>query len=134
MVPFFKAINTPIQEVKGIKIDAQYQFTPQDQIEIEKEIQREIEARDLPLTQESVDTVYGSVMATMAIRKDKERFEVFADKLWSAIDMSLKARYSNYQGLDVLPERKAPTERQARSDGAMTPSQLAEKQLSTFRR
>lgn len=134
MVPFFKAINTPIQEVKGIKIDAQYQFTPQDQVEIEKEIQREIEARDLPLTQESVDTVYGSVMATMAIRKDKERFEVFADKLWSAIDMSLKARYSNYQGLDFTPERKAPTEKQARTDGAMTPSQLAERQLSTFRR
>ena len=134
MAEFFKAINPPISEIKGIKVEAAYQFTPQDQQDIEKEIQREIEARDLPLTQESVNTVYGSVMATMLVRKDKERFEVFADKLWSAIDMSLKARYSNYQGLDAPPTRMAPVEKQARTDGTMTISEAAEKMLANANR
>jgi sigma54-dependent transcription regulator len=61
----------------------------------------------------------------MLVRKDKERFEVFADKLWSAIDMSLKARYSNYQGLDAPPTRMAPVEKQARTDGAKTMEEVS---------
>jgi hypothetical protein len=130
MLPFFTKIDLPITEVKGIKIDASYQITPEDQSEIKQEIKRIVESNDMELTQENANLVYLTALSKVKERREAERFTIFGEKLWSAIDMSLKARYSNYQGLDNSPERKAPEEKKARTDGAMTSGELAEYMLS----
>lgn len=110
MVPFFKELDIPVKEIKGIKIDAAYQFTPEDHEMIKTLLTQEVEASGLPLTKENVEAVYGSVMQKMLLHTEQKRFEIFADKIYSNIDMALKARFSNYKGLDFVPERRAPQE------------------------
>lgn len=130
MLPFFTKIDLPITEIKGIKIDASYQITPEDQTEIKQEIKRIVESNDMDLTQENANLVYLGALSKVKDRRETERFKIFGEKLWSAIDMSLKAKYSNFQGLDNAPERKPPEEKKARTDGAMTANEAAEYMLS----
>ena len=130
MLPFFKTIDPPITEIRGIKVDASYQFTPEDHGKLKEIIQREINSRDLPLTQESVNIVYLSALREMKELKEEQRFRIFGEKLLAQKDMELKARYSNYTALDTTPPRQAPPETKARNDGSKTPTELAKEMIA----
>jgi hypothetical protein len=130
LLPFFTKIDPPITEIKGIKIEASYQITPEDQVEIKQEIKRIVESNDMELTQENANLVYLGALSKVKERREAERFKIFGEKLIAGHDMLMKQRYSNYQGLDVSPERKAPEEKKVRTDGAMTASEAGNFMLS----
>lgn len=112
IVPYFKtAFTIPTYEKKeyGIKVDSVYDYTE----DVKEEWQSEVAARNLPLTQESAQVIYESVRNKVQKRIDRisASFAIQGDKMVASIDMALKAKYSNFKGLDVTPERKAPPEK-----------------------
>lgn len=131
---FFTSLAFPSYEKKdyGIKVDSVYTFTAEDHAEIKKEWQKEVEARNLPLTQESAEVIYESVLNTMRTRKMNTAFAIQGDKIVAAIDMALKAKYSNFKGLDVTPERKAPPEKKL-PEGVKSADQLLDEMLKRGR-
>ena len=104
--PYLKQIDIPIKEVKGVKVDAAYQLTPEDMAFVKQRMLQVAKDLNLPLTKESAAQVYGIAMSDFIVSNMDKMFKVFGEKMYSNIEMVLQSRYKNFSfATEITPKK-----------------------------